>query len=389
MACIVRARLFETDGNMGDHQIEFQPFGRRGWSAAGETLLGCAQGLGVELAGICGGRGKCKRCRVKLVEGKLSEATSADREAFSEEELESGWRLACQAYPQKDSVVVVPPGSLSMQQRLQVEGRDVEVPLESPVESFACKLEPPSLARPVADAENLIGEISASGPAFEGYQIKDGVRAAPGAIEKVYLGDGGVSYKTIDDAEPIGICGSGILGGVSQLYLSGILDKGGRFREGSHPRVVKKNGRLEFILVPKEKCGNRREISITQKDVREIQLGKAAIQAGIETLLQAEGITEKEISKVIIAGAFGSYIDILNAIAIGMLPSLPLNRFQQAGNAAGTGARLFLLSSAKRKAVRALLGRVNYLELAGTPEFGKAFTRACLLGPFYLHPSDE
>jgi len=87
---------------MGDHQIEFQPVGRRGPCPAGKTLLGCAQGLGVELAGICGGIGRCKGCRIRLGDGIFSEVTPAEQEAFSEEELESGWRLACQAYPQTD-----------------------------------------------------------------------------------------------------------------------------------------------------------------------------------------------------------------------------------------------------------------------------------------------
>jgi uncharacterized 2Fe-2S/4Fe-4S cluster protein (DUF4445 family) len=611
-----------VERNTGDHQIELQPVGRRGSCHAGETLLACAHRLGVELAGLCGGLGKCRSCKIRVMEGRFSEATPAERKAFTEEELENGWRLACQAYQQDDCRVNVPPESLGMQQRLQVEGRDMDVPLDSPIKSFACKLEPPSLAKPVADAENLLEKISAlgpihldirvltdlssrlrewnwdvtahiqdrelvsvsppgfrplglavdlgstkiaaylialdtgerlgskaiinpqiskgediitrinfvirspdgrtlmanlarealmelardlcaetgaetgdileavivgntamhhmmlglpvrqlavspfvpavrgdlnvkardigldfapgarvylppniagfvgsdhvavlmataeewahenviildigtnteisvktwekitsascaSGPAFEGYQIRDGMRASPGAIEKVYLWGEDVGYKTIDDAAPTGICGSGILDAVSQLYLSGVLDKGGRIRKGSHSRVVDKNGQLEFILVPQEEGRRGPEISITQKDVREIQLGKAAIQAAIEILMEREVISPKEIDRVIIAGAFGSYIDISNAIAIGLLPSLPLSRFHQVGNAAGTGAKLFLLSSAKRKMVGDLLSRVRYLELAGTPEFGKAFTRACLLEPYHLNP---
>jgi uncharacterized 2Fe-2S/4Fe-4S cluster protein (DUF4445 family) len=148
---------------------------------------------------------------------------------------------------------------------------------------------------------------------------------------------------------------------------------------------VEKNGRLEFILVPEEADRKGPEISITQKDVREVQLGKAAIQAGIKILLSREGISEKEIQKVIIAGAFGSYIDISNAVAMGLLPSLPQSRFLQVGNAAGIGAKVFLLSSSKRKEVEDLLSRIEYLELAGTPEFSKAFTQACLLEPYHIN----
>ena len=213
------------------------------------------------------------------------------------------------------------------------------------------------------------------------------MRAAPGAIEKVWIVHDGVNYKTIDNADPIGICGSGILDAVSQLHLVGVLNKGGRMLEGSHARVVHKNDHLEFILASKAENFTRLDISITQKDVREVQLGKAAIQAALKILAESQGISHEEVDKVIIAGAFGSYIDISNAISIGMLPSLPLSKFHQVGNAAGIGAKLYLMSSAKRKEVGDLLSRITYLELAGTREFSKAFTRACLLGPYHLSPS--
>ena len=213
------------------------------------------------------------------------------------------------------------------------------------------------------------------------------MRASPGAIEKIYVSKEDTRYETIDDAKPIGICGSGILDAVSQLYLAGVLNSGGRMQKGSHPHLVEKSGRLEFVLVPKRTRRRGPEISVTQKDVREVQLGKAAIEAALQILIQQEGISETEIEKIIIAGAFGSYLNISNAMAMGMLPSLPLNRYQQVGNAAGIGAQLFLLSATQRKAAEDLPARIKYLELGGTPEFSKAFTSACLLGPFRLHPN--
>jgi uncharacterized 2Fe-2S/4Fe-4S cluster protein (DUF4445 family) len=233
-------------------------------------------------------------------------------------------------------------------------------------------------------ARGKITSVScASGPAFEGYHISAGVRAAPGAIEKVSLRRGAIHYRTIDDAEPLGICGSGILDSVAQLFLAGVLDASGRMLKGSHPRVVAKSGRLEFILVSQGERRRDRAISITQKDVREVQLGKAAIQAALRILLSQAGISEREIDRVIIAGAFGSYIDISNAVAIGMLPRLPLNRFHQVGNAAGTGARMMLVSAAKRREVQDMLQRIDYLELAGMAQFADAFTSACTLGPYH------
>ena len=156
--------LLIMDRDTGGHQIEFQPVGRRGACLEGETLLDCARRLGVELVSLCGGTGKCKGCKIRVMEGALSEITPVQQEVFASEELQSGWRLACQTYPKGDCRVHVPPESVSTQQRLQVEGREIDVPLDGPIRSVACQLEPPSLKAPVADAENLLQKIGAPGP---------------------------------------------------------------------------------------------------------------------------------------------------------------------------------------------------------------------------------
>jgi len=127
-----------------------------------------------------------------------------------------------------------------------------------------------------------------------------------------------------------------------------------------------------------------RAIVITQQDVREIQLAKAAIRTGIQALLEANGYGEEKIKRVIIAGAFGTYIDVANAMAIGMLPTLPPERFQQVGNAAGTGARLALISRAKRAAAQKIVSGIKYIELAGVPGFSKTFMQASYLGKYRL-----
>jgi uncharacterized 2Fe-2S/4Fe-4S cluster protein (DUF4445 family) len=230
------------------------------------------------------------------------------------------------------------------------------------------------------------GEITtvscASGPAFEGYQIKDGVRATKGAIERISITGAKVRYHTIDDAQPIGICGSGIIDTVAQLFLSGVLNRSGRMIMDSHPRIRRNGRKPEFVLVTEEELKGHPAITFSQKDVREIQLGKAAIQAGIQILLEERNISIQEIDKVIIAGAFGSYIDISNSIAIGIFPPLPLGRFRQVGNAAGVGAKLALLSMIKRAVAQDLYSRVKYLELASHPFFAKAFGQACYLEPY-------
>jgi uncharacterized 2Fe-2S/4Fe-4S cluster protein (DUF4445 family) len=224
----------------------------------------------------------------------------------------------------------------------------------------------------------------ASGPAFEGWHIKDGMRAASGAIERLRIADNKVEYQTIDDKPAIGICGSGILDTVAQLYLAGVLGEGGQM-DSKHKRVRRGDKHLEFVLVDnKEKKGVTKDIVITQQDVREIQLAKAAIRTGIQALLEANGYGEEKIQKVIIAGAFGTYIDVTSAIAIGMLPSLPLERFQQVGNAAGTGARLALISRTKRAAAQKIVTGINYVELASVPGFNQNFMQASYLGRFRL-----
>jgi uncharacterized 2Fe-2S/4Fe-4S cluster protein (DUF4445 family) len=234
------------------------------------------------------------------------------------------------------------------------------------------------------DKDKITTTSCASGPAFEGWHIKDGMRAASGAIERLRIVNNKVEYQTIDNKPAIGICGSGILDTVAQLYLAGVLGEGGRMNE-KHHRVRRGDNYLEFVLVGgKERKDVTRDIVITQQDVREIQLAKAAIRTGIQALLEANGYGEEKIKKVLIAGAFGTYIDVANAITIGMLPALPLERFQQVGNAAGTGARLALISRARRAAAQKIVSGVNYIELSGVPGFNKTFMQASYLGRFRL-----
>ncbi len=225
----------------------------------------------------------------------------------------------------------------------------------------------------------------ASGPAFEGAHIKHGVRAVNGAIEHLHLIDDRIEYQTIGNAPPVGLCGSGILDAMAQLYLAGILDKQGTMHD--HPRVCTVDGTREFILVDEvglsqEKVGETPQltISITQQDVRQLQLAKGAMRTGIELLLNANGLRMDEIDHVIIAGAFGTYIDIRSAITIGMLPDLPLVRFRQVGNAAGMGAKIALLSRVKRAEARVLAEQIKYLELATHPQFHTTFAHKMHLG---------
>ena len=214
----------------------------------------------------------------------------------------------------------------------------------------------------------------ASGPAFEGAHIKFGMRAAPGAIEHVRLSSERLEIQTIGGEAPVGICGSGLLDVVAQLRLNSVLDRGGKM--GIHSLIRNHNGATEFVLA--ERAGQD-AITISQKDVRELQLAKAAIRLGIQALVIAEGLTENDIEQVVIAGAFGTFIDVKSAITIGMLPALPLERFKQVGNAAGTGARLALISKSQRVLAQQIAAQDGYIELAAVPNFNRKFAEATYL----------
>ena len=216
----------------------------------------------------------------------------------------------------------------------------------------------------------------ASGPAFEGAHIKFGMRAAPGAIEHVRIVDGRAEYKTIGDEPPVGLCGSGLLDVAAHLRRAGLLNAQGRLVGTG---VEETEGEAGFVIAGETESGNGRAITVTQHDIRELQLAKGAIRSGIEVLLQDAGLTAGELTQVIIAGAFGTYIDVESAMAIGLLPTLPLDRVAQVGNAAGTGARLALISQTMRHQAQELAQRVRYLELARSPGFMRTFAEAMLL----------
>ncbi len=225
----------------------------------------------------------------------------------------------------------------------------------------------------------LLSCSCASGPAFEGAHIHDGMRAAPGAVEWVRLAGEQVEYQTIDSAPPVGICGSGVLDSVAELRRVGVLEANGAMKPGSHPRVRGEGARSEFLLVPAGERGAPRDLVVTRKDVNEIQLAKGAIRAGIEVLLSEAGLEAEQIERVVVAGAFGTYLDIGSALAVGMFPPLPRERFVQVGNGAGMGAKLALVSRRCRAVTEEIARRVEYIELTTHPRFVEAYMNALML----------
>jgi uncharacterized 2Fe-2S/4Fe-4S cluster protein (DUF4445 family) len=225
----------------------------------------------------------------------------------------------------------------------------------------------------------LLSCSCASGPAFEGAHIHDGMRAAPGAVEWVRLVGERVEYQTIDETPPVGICGSGVLDGVAELRRVGVLGANGTMKPGSHPRVRGEGARCEFLLVPADERGAPHDLVVTRKDVNEIQLAKGAIRAGIEVLLSEAGLEAEQIERVVVAGAFGTYLDVDSALAVGMFPPLPRERFVQVGNAAGIGAKLALVSRRCRAVTEEIARRVEYIELTTHPRFVEAYMNALML----------
>jgi uncharacterized 2Fe-2S/4Fe-4S cluster protein (DUF4445 family) len=513
--------------------IDFEPLGRRVEIHAGQTLLEAAQAAGVGLASVCGGAGTCEECRLRLVTGKLTPPTLVEQAAFSKEDLDAGFRLACQAEPLNDAKLDIPPESLTSAQRLQVEGLETNIavkpavtmpgayglavdigttklaaylvqlengktaakagamnpqiaygedvisriayverepngaktlqkvlvealntlvaemcaganvssasildsvlvgntimhhlfaglpveqlghapftpattkPLNIPTSELGLRLNPranaylPPVVAGYVGADHIamllateawksrrnvialdIGtntEISlvangkvtccscASGPAFEGAHIREGMRAAPGAIERARWSDGKILWQSIGNIPPVGICGSGILDVVSALQDGGMIKPTGILKTGSE---------AGFVLVPAAQSGLNRDLVVTRKDIHEIQLAKSAIRAGVEILLKKAGLTYASLDEFIVAGAFGTYLDLRSAVHTGMFPPVSLAQFRQVGNAAGVGAKQMLISVDKRHEAETIANQIGYVELTTEASFTPLF----------------
>ena len=219
----------------------------------------------------------------------------------------------------------------------------------------------------------------ASGPAFEGAHITHGMRAVEGAIERIWIDPETLEpvYKTIGDVEPRGICGSAIIDAAAEMLKAGIIGADGTFkRDLEAPNIRREGGTVEFVVAPKEETSTGKDIVITQSDLREVQLAKAAIYTGTSILMRRMGIKPRDIEKAFIAGAFGNYVDPENAQIIGMYPEIPLERVRFVGNTAGSGARMALLSTDVRRLAAEVVRRVRYLELGADPDFQSEFLKA-------------
>jgi len=229
----------------------------------------------------------------------------------------------------------------------------------------------------------LLATAAPAGPAFEGAAIRCGMRAADGAIEVVSMTPDGLDLRVIGDAEPAGLCGSGLVDAVASLVSVGLLDGSGRFvpedqaaglAPGLAGRLTALGQERVFVLHWLGEPGDvARSIYLSQRDVRELQFAKAAIATGWRILLEEAGLDQGDIQQVLLAGSFGSYLSPGNAIRLGLVPKLPVLRVVSAGNVAGEGAKMALLSVRERAGALALQEEVRYVELSDRSDFNDAF----------------
>lgn len=246
----------------------------------------------------------------------------------------------------------------------------------------------------LGNRDRMLSASSPTGPAFEGAHIKHGQRAAPGAIERVRIdpANGRVRYKVIgddrwnDELEPgtklsaTGICGSGIIEVVAELFVAGLINRTGRFVPDATERcpAIRPDGTVaSLVLATPDETATGSAIEVTQKDIRAIQLAKGALYAGARMLMDELGVTH--VDRIKLAGAFGSYIDPFHAQAIGMLPDCALEHVHAVGNSAGDGARMALLNTELRKLARQSARRVEYIETGGGSTFQDLFVEAMTL----------
>lgn len=238
----------------------------------------------------------------------------------------------------------------------------------------------------LGNRNRLISCSCATGPAFEGAQIKYGMRAAVGAIEKIRIAPdtkevrfkviGKAGWNTdLEDVGARGICGSGVVDAIAQLFLAGVIDRTGRFNvDLDTPRLRVDKGVPEFVIAWAHETAIGQDIVICQQDVRNIQLAKGAMYAGARIMMRHLGV--EKLDKIILAGAFGSYIDKESAAIIGLFPDCAQENVSAVGNAAGDGARIALLNVDKRTEAEGVARHVEYVELALEPDFARLFSQA-------------
>jgi uncharacterized 2Fe-2S/4Fe-4S cluster protein (DUF4445 family) len=234
----------------------------------------------------------------------------------------------------------------------------------------------------VGNEDEMLVTSAPAGPALEGAEISHGVRAQAGAIERMTIDPVSLdpSWETIEDEPPNGLCGSGVIDALAELFAADIVDQRGKFRDEvlDHPRVREnEDDELEYVIAWADEAAIEDDIVLTQNDIRSVQMAKAAIQAGTRVLMEELEIENPD--RVLLAGAFGNYIEKSSAMTIGMYPDMALDDVSSLGNAAGVGAKLALLDTDQREEAERIIDEVEYYEIAGTDIFQEKFMASMYL----------
>jgi len=236
----------------------------------------------------------------------------------------------------------------------------------------------------LGNREWMVACACSAGPAFEGGDIGCGMRAAPGAIDEVGIDKETLTpdIKTIGDTKPRGICGSGIIDVIAELFLCGIIDGKGKIKQNSHNQRIRFShaaGCREYVLVPAEATAHGKDIVINEIDMDNFLRAKGAVYSGIRTLLNSVGLDMENIQKVIIAGGIGQNLDIESSVQIGLLPDIDRDKFEFIGNSSLIGAYLCLVSDEARQKARQIADLMTYIELSADPGYMEEFVSACFL----------
>ncbi len=228
----------------------------------------------------------------------------------------------------------------------------------------------------------LVTCACSAGPAFEGAGVVCGMRATRGAIEEVWIN--GLTYeptyRVIGETRPSGLCGSGLIALVAELFITGVVDKGGKFKmDLNTPRLREGDHGPEYVVAWAGETAHGRDIVLTKVDVDNLMRAKAAIYAGFTVLAQSVGVDLADVERVLVGGAFGKYINVEKAVQIGLLPDLPWDRFQFLGNTSVMGAYMALASREARARIRSIARKMTYVELSADNTFYDAFTSALFL----------
>ncbi|HDR73667.1 MAG TPA: DUF4445 domain-containing protein [Methanoculleus sp.] len=234
----------------------------------------------------------------------------------------------------------------------------------------------------IGNRDWMLSCAGAAGPALEGGEVLFGMRANPGAMEKVRI-DGGTlkpTYETINRVRPKGICGSGLIDLLAELIRACVIDRNGHINMGiRHPRVRQGRYFPEFVIAWADETDGERDIVITENDIKNLIMSKAAILGACMTLMDAAGITREDLAGIYFSGAFGNYLNKENAIAVGLIPEVPLDAVKNIGNGAITGANLALISRDRRRNLDRIAQQITYIELNAEPSFMDQYTSSCFL----------